>query len=63
MAEGKRILGGVQVEQDEAGEVGRLLERLGLGELKGVVVVGDAGFAERAVAQRVLDKGGITSSS
>ncbi|MER3480948.1 MAG: hypothetical protein C4327_10845 [Meiothermus sp.] len=63
VAEGKRILGGVQVEQDEAAEVGRLLEGLGLGELRGVVVIGDAAFAERAVAQRVLDKGGITSSS
>lgn len=55
---GKRILGGVQVEQDEAGQVGRLLERLGLGELNGVVVIGDAAFA-----QRVLDQGGMTSSS
>jgi hypothetical protein len=63
VAEGKRILGGVQVEGDEAAAVGFLLERLGLSELRGVVVVGDAAFAERGVAQRVLDKGGITSSS
>ena len=40
VAEGKRIL-----EQDEAGQVGRLLERLGLGELNGVVVIGDAAGA------------------
>jgi hypothetical protein len=47
VAEGQRILGGVQVEGDEAAAVGLLLERLGLGELKGVVVVGDAAFADR----------------
>jgi hypothetical protein len=57
VAEGKRILGGVQVEGDEAAAVGFLLERLGLGELRGEVVIGDAAFAERRVAQRVLDKG------
>lgn len=60
MRESKRILGGVE---DEAGEVARLPQGLGLDSRVGRGVIGDAAFAERGVAQQVLDKGGITSSS
>ena len=63
VTESKRILGSVEVRGDEAGEVTRLLQGLGLDSLVGRVIIGDAAFAERGVAQQVLDTGGITSSS
>jgi hypothetical protein len=63
IAQTKQIVGSVRVKGDEASQVEQLLEALGLDSLKGLVVSGDAAFAERPVAASILKKGGTTSSS
>jgi len=63
IAQTKQVVGSVQVKGDEASQVEQLLEVMGLDSLKGLVVSGDAAFAERPVASTILKKGGITFSS
>lgn len=63
IAQTKQVMGSVQVKGDEAREVEQLLEVLGLDSLKGLVVLGDAAFAERPLASTILKKGGTTSLS
>lgn len=63
IAQTKQVVGSVQVKGDEASQVEQLLKVLGLDSLKGLVVIGDAAFAERPVVKAILKKGGTISSS